>query len=358
MNNNPKVMESLRDEYDKSGMLRLAESIPMHMRDAWIRAADFEDSLPPDITGDISRIVVCGMGGSAIGADLAAAVAGSRLGLPLHVVRNYEVSVPVANGSLGIISSYSGNTAETLSAYETMKKESRAMLAITTGGTLGEKCKSEGIPLCLIPGGMPPRAAIAYSLVPILRILRAMGFLQMKEEEFSEGVKTAEKLCEGYSLPAGGGNALDLAEKLHGKLPFVYADMGLLAPVARRWACQFNENSKVLAHFAMFPELCHNEIVGWEKLVSVMPQSAVLSLEDSEDHPVSVKQRIAAVDLIKGFGEHIESFETQGRGRLSRLLSVMLLGDFASIYLALLNGVDPTPVEKISLLKKRMSETD
>jgi glucose/mannose-6-phosphate isomerase len=352
---NAEKLRALRSRWDSSGMLDLAMSLARHMKDAWNRAGALEGVFE-DQARDIDRVVVCGMGGSAIGADLAAGLAAGLVDVSIDVVRGYDVPAPLSRRALGIVSSYSGNTAETLSAFESLREGGAAVVAVTSGGELERRCSSLGIPCCLIPGGMPPRAAIAYSLIPILRILDFVGVLEFTLEDFERAHARVESLCRKYSLEEGGGEAVLLASRLQGKFPFIYACDGMVGAVARRWSCQFNENSKVLAHYALFPELCHNEIMGWEGSPGLRDDVSVIALEDEEDHPSVVKQMKITLDLISAEGADVTVFCSEGRGRLERLLSLLLLGDFASIYLALMNEVDPTPVEKIAELKRRMAE--
>jgi len=352
---NAEKLQALYSRWDPSGMLDLAMSLARHMKDAWERAAALEGPVK-DRAGDIERVVVCGMGGSAIGADLAAGLASGRAEVSIDVVRGYDVPAPLSRRALGIVSSYSGNTAETLSAFESLCKGGAAVVAVTSGGELERRCTDRGIPCCIIPGGMPPRAAIAYSLIPILRILDFIGAMEFTLDDFERAHARVEDLCRKYSIERGGGEAAMLASKLQGRFPFVYACDGIAGAVARRWSCQFNENSKVLAHYALFPELCHNEIMGWEGAPGERDKVSVVVLEDEEDHPSVARQMKITLDLISAEGADVSVFRSEGRGRLERLLSLLLLGDFASIYLALVNEVDPTPVEKIAELKRRMSE--
>ena len=153
-------------------------------------------------------------------------------------------------------------------------------------------------------------------------------------------------------------NAIPIVINETNQIPFIYSGPGLLEAVARRWACQFNENSKSLAHFAAYPELNHNEIVGWEALESVLGEIMVLSLEDEDDHPTTRAQTEIGLSIIAPLAAGVERIKSEGDGRLARILTTMLLGDFASVYLALLYGVDPTPVEKIDFLKRRLREAD
>jgi glucose/mannose-6-phosphate isomerase len=228
------------------------------------------------------------------------------------------------------------------------------MVAVTSGGELAARCARDKVPCCIIPGGMPPRAAIAFSLLPMLHVLRAAGTAAFEDAEYEEALKGARAACAEYA-PTKDNHAIELAKTLHSNTAFVYAAPALLEGVARRWSCQFNENAKTLAHFAFFPELNHNEIVGWE-VGDLMAKTVILSLEDRDDHPMTRRHTAVGLSLMKPFAGKIERFESPAGGRLARMLATMLLGDFASVYLAYLNGVDPTPVKKIDALKKELAK--
>jgi glucose/mannose-6-phosphate isomerase len=295
------------------------------------------------------------MGGSAIGGDLARSFLGERAKVPIHSCRDYFLPSNVARGALVIVSSYSGNTGETLSAYDGARAHAAAVVAITSGGELAERCARDNVPVCTIPGGMPPRSAIGYSLFPMLHVLRAAGVASFEDKEYTEALSAARDRCEAYGPSRRDNAAIETAQDLHRRTAFVYAAPGLLEGVARRWACQMNENAKTLAHFAYFPELNHNEIVGWEVGEHIMKNAVIVSLEDREDHPMTRRQADVALSLMGPFAAKVERLETPGGGRLARMLCMMLLGDFTSVYLAYLNDVDPTPVKKIDSLKKSLA---
>jgi glucose/mannose-6-phosphate isomerase len=175
------------------------------------------------------------------------------------------------------------------------------------------------------------------------------------DSEYEEALKAARKCAAEYGPDQNGNAAMQLARTLHGHTAFVYAAPSLLEGVARRWSCQFNENAKTLAHFAFFPELNHNEIVGWE-VGDLMKKAVIVYLEDRDDHKLTRRHAEVGLTLMKPFAARIERFEAPSGGRLARMLAVMLLGDFTSVYLAYLNGVDPTPVKKIDALKKELQK--
>ena len=347
---------ALHTQLDQTDMLGRTIKFPEQMEAAWKIGAEFAPRAAEALRGKtFERVVVCGMGGSAIGGDLARSFLGERARVPVMSCRDYFLPSNIARGALVIVSSYSGNTGETLSAYEAARTHAAAVIAITSGGELAQRCARENVPVCSIPGGMPPRAAIGYSLFPMLHVLRAAGAASFEDKEYSEALAVAKERCEAYSLAHRDNAAMEIAQDLHGRTAFVYAAPGLLEGVARRWACQQNENAKTLAHFAYFPELDHNEIVGWEANKELMQNAVIISLEDREDHPMTRRHADVSLSLIGPLAAKVERLETPGGGRLARMLCMMLLGDFTSVYLAYLNGVDPTPVKKIDTLKKQLT---
>lgn len=341
----------LRGRFDSRGMLDLVRAFPSHMADAWERGKQFARTIEPR---PLSRVVVCGMGGSAIGGDMVASFLGDRLSCPIHVNRRYSVPAALPRDAFFVFSSYSGNTAETLSAYGAVSRLGVPACAITSGGELARRCGEDGVPVCVIPGGMPPRAAIAYSFFPLLLALGALGVAAVDESEFQGAVSALERRCQEYGTDDESNEAQTLAERLSGRLPFVYSCGGLFEAVARRWSCQFNENSKSLSHFASFTELNHNEIVGWQALGDLRSRIVVVSLEDEDDEPSALRQADISFGIVGALCGGVHRVPSVPGSRMTRILSAMILGDFASVYLAYLNGVDPTPVANIDFLKERL----
>lgn len=345
---------ALHGRLDPSDMLGRLTGFPTQMEAAWKIGTEFAPQAAELSTKTFDRVVICGMGGSAIGSDLARSFLGERSRLPIFSCRDYHLPANLAKGALVIASSYSGNTGETLAAYDGARTHGATMVAITGGGELAERCARDRIPVCRIPGGMPPRSAIGYSLLPMLHVLRAAGVASFDDREYHEALEVARERCAAYDLKARSNAAMEMAEGLHQKTAFVYAAPALLEGVARRWSCQINENAKALAHFAFFPELNHNEIVGWE-VGDLMSRAVIISLEDREDHPMTRRHMEVGLSLMGPHAARVERLETPGGGRLARMLAMMLLGDFTSVYLAYLNHVDPTPVKKIDALKTQLA---
>jgi glucose/mannose-6-phosphate isomerase len=336
---------------DKSNMLGLILDFHKQCKDAVERASALK--LPPEYA-KAKRIVVAGLGGSAIGGDLLFTYLAEELGIPLHVSRDYQLPAFVDKETLFFAVSYSGNTEETLSAYSEAVSRSAKIVGITSGGELKKRCKDMGKPVILVPGGMPPRTALGYLFFPMLVTLEQLKMVTDKSGEIRETITLLKELSEKYhSFPDNSATAL--VKKLYGRIPIIYGSRNNSA-VALRWRTQINENSKTLAFHHLFPEMNHNEIVGWEKLEQITQNFRVVILRDKGESP-RVKTRIEITKSIIGdVPSGIDEVSSEGESLLARLFSLICLGDFVSFYLAVISGVDPTPVERIDTLKKRLAQ--
>lgn len=333
------------DPQDMAGAVR---RFPDMGDDAWRTAMRVR--LPETI--DVTAVVVLGMGGSGVGGDLLQALLAPSFPVPIVVVKNARIPASVGPQTLVFACSYSGNTRETLEAYAQAKAAAAPAIVISSGGKLRDEAARFGDPIVEIPGGLAPRAALPYLFLPMVNALRRLTHLGELSGEWAEardvlrGVVAAmdPKVAEATNP------AKQLAGRLVGKLPAVYASSPALGPAAYRWKCQFNENSKTLALWGAFPELTHNEIVGWENADLAGRISVVLLREPDEGQDIA--GRIAATRSV-AFARAAAVDEVQARGssRLARLLSLVLFGDFVSVYLALLCGVDPFPVPSIDRVK-------
>ena len=306
----------------------------------------------------VANILFAGVGGSAIGGDLLRNYLASNLLVPFVVNRNYTLPNYVNASTLFIASSYSGNTEETLSAYDCAKQKNAQILCITSGGKLADLAKQDGFPVIIIPPGLPPRTAIGYSFFPGLIALHQLGLIPDKRDEAREVIGLLTKLREQYtpSIAIEQNLAKQIASRLYRKLAVVYASGDRFESVVTRWRCQINENSKCLANSQVFPELNHNEVVGWEVLKDLMNRMHVIYIRDKEDHPQVQKRFQITKELIHDYADGITEVWTIGNSLLARLWSVIYLGDYVSYYLAILNEVDPTPVKKINYLKEKLTQ--
>jgi glucose/mannose-6-phosphate isomerase len=307
----------------------------------------------------IRNIVVVGMGGSAIGGDLVRSLLGSRLQVPFTINRHYVLPEFVDDETLVIASSYSGNTEETLAAVDDALARKAMIAAFGTGGMLEDVARLNDIPMCKVPGGFAPRAALGYSVVPILMFLERIGLIKNAGEEIEQAIAGLQKHREKYieDNPTNANPAKHLAEKMLHRIPIIYAGPTLTDVVALRWTGQLCENAKNMAFANVFPEFNHNELVGWSMPIDEHKDHLVtVILRDMDDHP-QVRQRMNIVsDIIKSREVEVVDVHSRGQSRLERMLSLVQFGDFTSYYLAVLNEVDPTPVKVIEALKKALAE--
>lgn len=353
-----KILDDLKtlERGDPSGMAGHMEDLPRQLEEAFGIGRDAALS----VSGDgVSSIVVFGMGGSAIGGELVKGHLEDRLTIPLEVVRGYTAPAYVGADTLAVVSSYSGNTEEALSAYGDVAARGARIVCSTTGGRLAELAEAAGHDTIRIPPGLPPRAAIGYSLVPLVVLLARLGLVGDPSDEIAETVVTARRAVAAFGLevPTSSNAAKDLAGWLDGKIPVVYGAEPLTAAIASRWRTQFAENSKIWAHSAALPEIDHNEIVPLGEGGPTAGDKRVVFLRDAEDHP-RVGRRVEITSrMLRDAGTGVREVTSFGRSRLARLFSLVMLGDFTSLYLAALKGVDPTVITPIDTLKKALSDS-
>lgn len=338
---------------DPADMYGVINSMPRQAREV----LDIVDRAEISLADVFCRsLIICGMGGSAIAGDIISAYGQDKMDMPVWVQRNYGLPGWASQQDLVVISSYSGDTEESLSAYHQAQKNEMRILGITSGGKLGELCRKNNNPFLTIPGGLPPRGALGYSFFGLWGMMSKLGLIKTSRAEAMEAVELLETLVREYALesPAPKNRAKELAIKLHNHLPVIYSSVDSLWPVARRWTNQINENSKMLSYCAFFPELCHNEIVGWQELPQVRQNAKIVMLADREDHRSNNLRAGIISGILKAEAAEIINIETKGQSLLARMFSVIFLGDMASYYLALLNQADPTPVERIKYLKSEL----
>lgn len=345
------------EQGDPGGMMAAVESFPRQCREALRLGRDLADL--PEGEG-IRRLAYLGMGGSAIGGDILRVLLEEAAGVPVGVHRSYRLPSLLGPDTLAVVASYSGNTEETLSSYADAIYLGCRILVITSGGQLYEKARGYRHPCVVIPAGLQPRAALGYLFLPAAAIMERLGLVQGFTRVAYEAVDyLEEKAGEWGRISSTERNfAKQLAQRLAGKIPVIYGTEGLLEVAAYRWKCQFNENSKCPAFHHHLPEMNHNEIVGWHRLDEFSRRVEIIFLVEEDAHPRVAKRVKITADLLRDKVGGVTVIRVGGRTRTEKLLGAVYLGDFVSVYLALLNGVDPTPVESISLLKERMAGED
>lgn len=310
------------------------------------------------------RFAIFGLGGSAIGGDLLRSYAASTPGadhLNISVHRGYSAPSWLDSDTNTVFSSYSGETEETLSAFDDARKKSDRGLVITTGGSLGKRGVTFGLPIINIPPGYQPRCAIAFSFFPLLLALTRAGAMDSRASRANnKGIKEiialAESRREEYASKSAKNPALALAKKLHETVPVIYSASERMDVVNLRWRGQIQENAKQIAFGNVLPEMNHNEINGWQHPKGLTKQASVIMMRDNDDHPRVSIRFDALEEIIKKSVKNVVTVQGEGTTLLSRMFSAIYFGDWVSWHLAVLNGTDPTPVPVIQSLKATLAK--
>lgn len=301
----------------------------------------------PAAKAPIHHVAVLGLGGSAFGGDLVDDTTRATRSVPLQVFRGYNAPAFLGPNSLVILSSYSGNTEETLSAAAQALEKGVQAIAITSGGKLKALAEHRGFPVITLPPGYPPRAAAGFSYVQQLRVLHHYDLIP----DFRPALADAIRLLTGFPDRSA---ADALAQQLHNRVPILYAS-DTLASIALRWRQQINENSKQLCWHHIVPEMNHNELVGWQHPTWLFERASVVLLRSQHDHPrVGLRYGINA-EIFTTAGTAVHEVWARGEGLLQQLLYLLHYGDWLSLKLAELNGVAATPVQVIDYLKSELA---
>ena len=348
---------------DKPGTYSAGD--PSHMGDritnlsyqyqlAWDKGWSFD---PPPNFSKVKKVFLIGMGGSAIAADLVKGLIGFESMMSLTVVRGYTPPSLLDSRTLLIMSSYSGDTEETIAAYAEVRKLGLPTLVITGGGRLLKEAIGHGTPVIKIDYEGEPRSALGYSFGILLALLGKLGLIDNKEAQLDVAVKISQGMTSTLlpEVPKERNLAKVIATEMYGRLPIVYG-AEFLEPVARRWKTQLNENGKMWAFYESLPELNHNAIAGYSFPDKVRELAYVVSLYSRHLHPrTRLRYQLTEELLIKQGVSH-RQVEGLGEDPLSQVLTSVLLGDFVSYYLGILNQADPSLVLPINHLKNRMEE--
>lgn len=307
-----------------------------------------------DNTKTFDNVILLGTGGgSSIASKLAKAVLEKVVEVPIVINQGYSVPRWVSKNTLAIALTVSGNTEETIQAFEQSISQGAYGISITAGGKLKEVSENLKAPIVELPETkMQARSAIGDLFGALLRSLEKLGIIKVDiSDKVSKTVEILNKLSNEYS-DINTSEPLKVAQKLQGFSPVIYSSDELIEVASVRWKNQFGENSKVIAHYYTFPEMNHDEVVGWEQEKKLQDHFKVVFLRDSKDHDRNKKRMDVTKTLIEDRGVEVLEINSHGESDLERVLSLIYFGDWVSIYLAFLYGIDPTPVNLIIEMKK------
>ncbi len=338
---------------DPKEMLRLTEEFPKQCREALAIA---QSAQLPELEARPSLAMLTGMGGSAAGGDFARALFEAHGSVPFFVNRDYHLPNFVGLGDVVFCASYSGNTEETLSAYDDAKKAGAKIICITSGGKLAEQAKADGHSVIIVPGGQPPRTALGYMLIPVLVAAERLNLIPA--QDYGAAFDLAEKASQEWKVESAfeKNQPKKIAEAMHHGLAVFYGLGTWQAIVANRWKGQMNENAKNLAFPNGFPELNHNEILGWVKAGEQGVSKWIVVILESGDESEKMKARAKVTEQLIGKTAEFFHVRALGDDLLQKLLTLTFFGDFVSIYLAALNGIDPENIDSINTLKSELSK--
>ncbi|MDP2659696.1 MAG: bifunctional phosphoglucose/phosphomannose isomerase [Dehalococcoidia bacterium] len=352
----PLDQPSTYSSLDPSGVRGRIRDLPSQCRQAWDRTAAL--SLP-DAYRKATQVVVLGMGGSAIGGDLLRDAVSHECLVPVRVLRDYSLPADVRAGSLVIGSSYSGETEETLTAFAEASKRGCHLVVAAGGGHLRSEAERRGLPFLAIQYVGEPRSVLGYGFFLLLGLLHRLGLISDKSQDLEDMERALEALDARLEpgVPLDTNPAKELASLVHNHIAVIYGG-GILEAIARRWKGQMNENGKNWAFFESFPELNHNAVVGYDLPQDIASRMLVIMLHSDYLHPRVKKRYQVTQEILAQKGVAFRVVNSEGSSIASQMMSSVFFGDFTSYYLALLNGVDPSPVATITFLKERLKSID
>ena len=342
-------------KYDKQDMFSVLYDFPLQI----CNAVDIANRVKVNKikAARVNNVIINGLGGSAIGGDLIRSYVAKEISVPVYINRNYTLPAFAKKDTLAIISSYSGNTEETVSAFKEALSKKCQIICVTSGGTVEKLAKKHGCLLIKIPGGLQPRCALGYSFFILLIIFTKLKYIEDKSGEINDVIINLEQTLSEYTnLNFESNEALRIAALLKDKLPVIYSSVDVLDIVNLRWRGQISENAKILAYGNLYPEMNHNELVGWKLNEDILKKIVVVYLEDINDNK-RIKLRMKITEKIyKKYAFNILHLNSDCKTGLARIFDLIYLGDWVSYYLAILNEVNPTPVVAILYLKTELEK--
>jgi glucose/mannose-6-phosphate isomerase len=337
---------------DPQGMLGAVLGMSNDCRAAY-DSARLAEALPS--SEGVTSVTFCGMGGSAVSGDVVRSVFLERLSLPVEVNRSPVLPKHCGSHTLVVCSSYSGNTAETLAAFRSALERGCRVLVVTSGGAIAEEASGHGVAVVSVPPGYQPRAALGHLGFASLGALETMGILPPLASDVDEAVAevTAVIGAMGPDVPTEENPAKTLATRIGDRCPVIWGADGIGSVAAARWKTQMNENGKLPAFWSSMSELDHNEVVGWTAPYG--GRFLVVGLRHDGEHPQLPPRFPLSYDIVRAAGGEVEEVQARGTSALARLMSLIMVGDLTSVYLAIGRGVDPTPVPVIERLKAALA---
>lgn len=338
---------------DPDDMLRHIDGLPDQIEMAWKHA----QSLPMPKVADVTKVLICGMGGSAIGGSLLKTLLASTCAVPIISQRDYALPAFVDSETLVIGASHSGNTEETIAAFGEAQRRGAQLVSFSTGGLLADLSSDLGGTHWPFYYAGQPRAAIGYSLMMPLALLSRLGLVRNHASDVAEAVELLRQqqiMFQRESLSRAN-PAERLASCIHDRFLIMYAAEPML-PVARRWRGQISENAKAWAQYEELPEMTHNFVAGLERPKFLVGNTLVLFLESSLTHPRNQRRAELCRQMFQQTGYSTDVISARGEGLLSQMLSMLHYGDYTSYYLAIDYGVDPTPVDAIEWFKTQLAQ--
>lgn len=344
---------------DPHAMLSLVRKFPQQCREGVALGKQFGPE-PPG-RAEVRQVVVTGLGGSAIGSDFARCLMDAYGRVPMSVNRDYVLPHWVGPHTLVIAASYSGNTEETLAAYEAAGAAGAQRAVITSGGKIRALAEGDGVPFAVVPGGQPPRSATGYMFFPLISYLAHRQLLDHDlSADIAETLARLEVLAAelGPEVPTAQNPAKKLAGALQGKIPVLYGSQGYRGVAAIRWKGQFNENAKLHAFANVFPEQNHNEILAWVNARQQAQNWAVVFLRDPKEveETPRIARRVEVTRQLIASEAVTHEVWAEGESLLARMFHLICFGDFLTVYLAYLDGTCPTDIGSIEHLKAEMEK--
>jgi glucose/mannose-6-phosphate isomerase len=336
-------------KYDHQNQFKVLKETYTQIDSAWNNEIDIENLK----TQKFRNIIVSGLGGSAISGDLMLNFLKDELPLPYFVNRNYKLPKFADENTLLFISSYSGNTEETISVFDEGIKKKCQIVCISTGGKVGEMAEKEKIPLVRMKPGFQPRYALGLSFFSLLKVLCNLG-LAADHSSVVEKIKYLWQV-KGEEYAQENNIAVNCAEQLIGFIPVIYSSADVTSAAGYRLKCQLNENSKLHSFHNIIPELNHNEIIGWESFSDKLFNAKLINIIDESYHPQVKKRFEITTRLAVNKGLEFMNIESEEDDFKVRLMDLIYLFDWISYYAAILRGYDPSEIDNIHILKERLS---